>query len=246
MKKAVFTIVKDESQYLPIWMRHYSKYFKQEDIFVLDDSSADKMPFKLLEDYDHSVIEVFNQFSFDVHWLASVVADMQRSLLTTRGYDMVLFAEADEIIIPNKKFENHLKDNDIVRCTGYEVIHQKGEKVIDWDKKLLKQRKGWFRNPRFDKPLLSKVACAWTPGFHTCRQNPNAPIDDSLILIHLRRIDYGYTYDRLAKRRKWKRPPGQAVTMAHQWGLEMEDFDRWFYDTKAQIVDIPAEYKNVC
>ena len=43
MKKkcAVFTMVKNENYFLPIWLKHYKKFFSNEDIFILDHQSND-------------------------------------------------------------------------------------------------------------------------------------------------------------------------------------------------------------
>ncbi len=38
---AVFTQVKNEKVFLPIWINHYSQYFNTEDLYVLDHQSKD-------------------------------------------------------------------------------------------------------------------------------------------------------------------------------------------------------------
>ena len=40
-KSAVFTIVKNENYFLPIWIKHYKKYFNESDMYVLDHQSND-------------------------------------------------------------------------------------------------------------------------------------------------------------------------------------------------------------
>ena len=40
-KCAVFTIVKNENYFLPIWLKHYKRYFDNSDIYVLDHQSND-------------------------------------------------------------------------------------------------------------------------------------------------------------------------------------------------------------
>ena len=38
---AVFTIVKNEKLFLPIWIKHYKKFFDNYDIYILDHESND-------------------------------------------------------------------------------------------------------------------------------------------------------------------------------------------------------------
>ena len=41
MSRAVLTMVYNESVFLPIWLRYYSRFFAPEDIYVLDHQSDD-------------------------------------------------------------------------------------------------------------------------------------------------------------------------------------------------------------
>ena len=40
-RRAVVTMVHNESVFLPIWLRYYSRFFAPEDIYVLDNDSTD-------------------------------------------------------------------------------------------------------------------------------------------------------------------------------------------------------------
>ena len=79
MKKecAVFTIVKNENYFLPIWLKHFKKFFKSEDIYVLDHQSTDGST----EDLDVNVIPIFNDLTFDHQWLINQVEKMQLLML---------------------------------------------------------------------------------------------------------------------------------------------------------------------
>ena len=94
MKKkcAVFTIVKNENYFLPIWLKHYKKYFNNSDIYVLDHQSNDGSTNNL----DVNVIRIDYKLAFDHHWLVQTVQQQQTKLL--EEYESVLFAEVDEII----------------------------------------------------------------------------------------------------------------------------------------------------
>lgn len=85
-KCAVFTIVKNESVYLPIWLRYYKKYFNDKDIYVLDHESTDGST----ENLSVNCKLVTNDLFQDNEWLLSVTKEFQRKLL--RDYRQVLFA----------------------------------------------------------------------------------------------------------------------------------------------------------
>jgi hypothetical protein len=241
MKIAVFTIAKNEKYFLPIWMKYYSQFFKKEDIYIIDNGSTDGC----MVGPDVECIWMPSQYDFDVKFLNDVAMTFQKQLL--ERYDAVLFAEADEIVVPKKKgrFDLHLKDKPTARCLGYEVVHVvEKEPPIDWNMPLLHQRQYWELRPDFCKPLLSKIPLAWEVGFHD--SIPPVAIDRELALIHLRRIDYEHSKQRLLKRSAWPRPPQQAENMAWQWKLASRDFDFWFKETYPNLIHIPEEFRNVC
>jgi hypothetical protein len=66
---AVFTIVKNEKLFLPIWIKHYKKFFDDSDIYILDHESNDDSTKNL----DVNVIPVYNEFTFDQNWLINTV-----------------------------------------------------------------------------------------------------------------------------------------------------------------------------
>jgi hypothetical protein len=79
MKKkcAVYTIVKNENYFLPKWIKHFTKYFDNSDIYILDHQSSDGSTSNL----DVNVIEVINELAFDHQWLLDTVENYQSVLL---------------------------------------------------------------------------------------------------------------------------------------------------------------------
>ena len=241
MKIAAMTIVKNEEYYLPVWLNYYRQFFSPKDIFVMDNGTDDGSTMNI----HANVIKVISEFSFDCQRLVDMVKAMQRQLLEI--YDAVLFAEADEILVPKEhgRFDQHIKKFKVVRCNGFEVVHVMGkEPSLDWSRSILQQRGFWFHNPEYCKPLLSKVPLDWEHGFHNC--NPEPPIDPNFVLIHLRRIDYEHSKMRLLERARWPRPPDQPVNKAHQWALPANEFERWFRLPFPHLMPIPKEIRNVC
>jgi len=239
--KAVFTIVRNEKVFLPIWLKYYSKYFNKEDIYILDNDTTDGSTDGL------NTVKVSSEVFLNSRWLRRQVTKMQRKLL--KKYDIVLFAECDEIIVPLRtgRFEDHLVDGKpVVKCTGFEIIHRiREEPEIDWSKPLLEQRKYGSYFPKFNKPLLSRIPLTWSMGFHYLRNYENdekVGTDPMLMLVHLRRIDYNTCKKKFMERIKWRTIKRMGHRPAKQW-RPGTNFDHWF--TGDSTTKIPGNIKHV-
>ena len=78
---AVFTIVREEPFFLPIWLRYYSRFFRSEDTYVLHHTTS--------TGEDHCtdglachVVTLAND-EFDPAWLLRQVSEQQARLLST-------------------------------------------------------------------------------------------------------------------------------------------------------------------
>jgi len=201
---AVFTIVKNEAARLPTWLNYYGKHFAASDIYVLDNASDDGSTRGL----PVHVMEKKSELYFDHHWLVNTVGSFQKHLLEEKGYELVLFAEVDEIVVPDPnvyaggltQYLNEFKGGG-ASVTAYEVVHDPDtEPKIDDDKPILLQRRHFVRHELYDKPLLTRVPLNYTPGFHLCAETCDAPRDYSLFLFHLHHVDF----ERCVLFAKWK------------------------------------------
>lgn len=167
---AVLTICRNEPGYLPIWLKYYRRYFAGEDIYILDNDSNDGSTSNL----PVNVIRVHSENYFDHNWLVSIVRNWTQHLLND-GYKYVLFCEIDEMIVPNPdKYPLGLLDfinkttSNVVRVKAYDIRHNPAEEPkLKLNESILQQRRYWMRHTHYDKPLLTKIALNWTPGFHT-------------------------------------------------------------------------------
>jgi Glycosyl transferase family 2 len=227
---AVLTMVYNEPVFLPIWLRYYSRFFPPEDIYVLDHRSDDgstaaggfvRVPL------DHETNDdLFRVEASERH---------QRDLL--ERYDVVLTTDVDEIVAPDPA-RGTLRDyidafhDDFVNCVGYELLHMKNsEPTLSLDRLIFRQRRYWYRNPGYDKPLLATVPLSWVPGFHTRTDNERKP-DPTLRLIHLHRMDYGICLDRHRARQEREFAPTDLDVGRgyHDRIVEETAFERWFYE----------------
>jgi hypothetical protein len=200
----VFTIVKNERYFLPIWLKYYSRYFDSEDIYVLDHQSDDGSTSMI----SANVIKVENELAFDHRWLAETVSNFQKELLNE--YECVIFSEADELLYSPKYDLNELidvflsSDDEFLTCFGYEIVQKIPEEInLNPGDEIFINRKYWDRHEVYDKPLISKISMDWVPGFHDCwdmRKNYNC----DLHLIHLHRVDFELLMERHKERAQWK------------------------------------------
>jgi len=256
MKKkcAVFTIVKNESFFLPIWLKYYKKFFDDSDIYVLDHQSTDGSTNNLTV----NVVPIVNELAFDHQWLVEIVQLFQKELL--ENYDCVLFAESDEIIYSVEKELNEVVDDflssnyNYVRCKGYEIIQDlEKEKSLSLDDSIIQNRNYWFDNWMYSKSLLSKVPLNWIWGFHNLTSYPNdfrldIPGAFGLTLCHLHRVDFELMLKRHEERAtKWKlKNDGSAAGYQHRIG-DREGVLQYFNKPVVEgclIEEIPLAHKN--
>jgi hypothetical protein len=230
--RAVITIVRDEADLLPIWLRYYSRFFDADDIYVLDHDTVDGST----SGPGFHRIPVSHP-TFDVAWLLEQVRGLQHEL--SRRYDVVVVCDVDEIIAPDPASSApdlgvYLDrfDEEFVSCLGYEVLHRPDrEPPIDLSKPLLAQRGWWFRNPIYVKPLIASVPMEWVPGLHRRLDGENN-YDPELRLIHLHRLDVERCFERhlhMAAIRHAERDVDSGLGW-HNRITERADFDTWFHN----------------
>jgi hypothetical protein len=243
-KTAVFTIVKNESYFLPIWIKHHKKYFDESDIYVLDHQSNDGST----ENITVNVVQVFNEFAFDHSWLVATVQNFQKDLL--QKYECVLFAEADELIYTvdkslNETIDEFLNDKtcNFACCMGYEVIQNlENETSLTANDKIFKNRNYWFKYSDYDKTLLSKIPLTWSVGFHTMFDG-GKNYNYDLRLVHLHRVDFELMLKRHEERaNKWNKK-NDGLGSQHRIG-DREGVLKYFKTIPTEIELIPESHKK--
>ena len=247
MNVAAFTIVRNEKEFLPIWYKHYRKYFDTGNIYIIDNDTTDGST-----DEYCNVEKMTSENCFDTDWLIPTVQNFQEKLLKT--YDYVLFTEVDEILFPfnASTFEDYINikgNKECYRCTGYEVIHKYDkEPEINLSLPLLRQREIWYMSKIYCKTLLTRVPLNYGVGFHNCCHQ--IEIDEDLIMIHLHKIDLNLAIQRnqnrltapLSKKMIASRKGWQNIT------LDVNEIKRYFnklFSPITGIEKIPEEYKQV-
>ena len=204
MRTAVFTVVKNESVFLPLWLKHYSQF----DLFVINHKSTDGSVERAKKNFNFTEFYLDDNSHYGKTFMKETGKQYQRKLL--QDYDVVIFAEADEFIIVNpekyKSLDDYITkmDKETVYCTGREVLQLKGERGIDWEKPILSQRKIWWPHPSYFKPAISKAPLNYVEGYHYVEEDAGRAskvelgigeylksiADPDLIMVHLQKVDW--------------------------------------------------------
>jgi hypothetical protein len=249
--RAVITMVHDESVFLPLWLAYYGRWFRPDELYVLDndttDGSTDAGGFVRIPVHHETV---------DHRWMVERVQDLQHELLETK--DVVLVTDVDELIVANPRHGDlgeyvQRFDEPFVNCLGYELLHQADrEPPLDLGLPILQQRGFWFFNGGYDKAALATEPMQWRTGFHG-REDFAMNTDPDLRLVHLHRMDYELC---LARHRTRNRKPWAPADAASGWARHNQitddvAFARWFAEDSCfenfaiQLEPIPADWRGV-
>ena len=173
MKRIAVTFEHNHSDLSDIWEDYYSQYLDTKKVQIGD----------ILRGNWAGTVPLLNK--------------LQPELFAQ--YDLILFADIDEIIIPTDKDLGEYLDevkSPVVRCTGYNIIQMEGEPPVDLTKPILKQRKYWSKDTLYDKYVIITEPQHYTSNHHI--ENPVEP-DPNLIMLHLRDIDIDLARSRNSK-----------------------------------------------
>lgn len=255
MKKSccLLTYVHDEHFFFPIFLKYYTKIFNPEDIFVVENNCENSFIYNYRKKF------LFNNFVFNTkfnHDFTAINQELTRLMrILLDQYYSVYLAECDEILYhPNGLIQAAKKyfkwPQKVIRCLGYEPIHdiQNNESALNPDLSLLKQRKLWWDNNYFRKPVFIKEPIDYWNNMHNFDE-AYPTIDTQLMLIHLKMIDYDVLYARNQKTLLEGNFHPETLTLKKGWQNRIEkkeQFDSFFTENVCKCVPIPEKYKIIC
>lgn len=244
MKKpaAAITMVFNEPVLLPIWLNYYGSRLGHENLFVIDDGSNDTSIRK------NNIVNLISRRRgyWDDRERAKTLSYFHEELL--QYYDVVLYADADEFIVPDPNLDTPLKDYLISRdkqwinTIGLNVIHNRSrEGPLDLTRPLFSQRAYVQFDQLYCKPTIARVPMRWKPGLHFSERPPSYATD--LFLFHLRAMDYDISRARI---RTFNTVPLSEDSVRNGFGFywhvpEQEYLDLFFSTPQAEFEKARSE-----
>jgi hypothetical protein len=196
---AIVTMVYNERDFLPLWLRYYGGQVGLENCFVIDHGS---------DDGSTETIAPANRLRIPRSPLDNVartdfISSFCSSLLM--WYDSVIYCDVDEILVADPARYAGLTDfagstrQPVVTAFGLNVVHWLHHEIeLQPAAPILPQRRWAFFIASMCKPILTRRAIRWAPGFHSA----DAPVAfDGLFNFHLAYVDLRMAWRRQAKRR---------------------------------------------
>jgi hypothetical protein len=205
---AVVTMVYNEPDFLPVWARHYAEAVGESHCYVIDhgsdDGSVAACGFQHVAELPRSAL--------DETWRAALVSHFCGDLLAR--YDAVAYTDVDELLVADPRYFSDLaafadaSDIDVLTAFGTNMLEVAGEAPLELARPISAQRR-WTRPfSSLCKPVLTRRAIQWSPGFHTADA---ASRFGGLYLFHIAYADHRITARRQAKRRGVARSEGHGV-----------------------------------
>lgn len=201
MKIIIFSIIYNQSDILPWYLRHYSTF--ADEICVWDDFSTDgsrqilqACPKVVLRDWPYRTgidEDTFLKHAYEWYPLAHP------------NYDWAIWVDIDEFIYePNilSILKECLdKGYEVVKPDGYNMTSN-GLPIDDGKSQLWELVQMGVRGPLYSKPIIFKpsIHIRWTRGKHELENcNPKVIQGTGIKLLHYRYLGYEYTKIRNAK-----------------------------------------------
>ena len=217
VKLAVVTMTYNEADFLPLWLRHYTRAIGPRNCFVIDHGSTDGSTSDL---WGAGYIPL-PRSKYDVVQVSAFVSTFCSNLLL--HFDWVLYVDIDELVVVDPVIYGSLYDlcerttQKVVRSIGLNLHEVPGDTPLDPNKPATLQRKYVRFGYSMCKPLLTSVPIKWTPGNHSA--DPGGGFDH-LFMFHLAPCDYQLNMRKLARTRVM--PWGEGPAGAHQRVTDQE------------------------
>lgn len=242
---AALTMARDEADMLPRWVEYYGGQLGVENLIVLDDNSADGSTDGLA-----CPVLPLPAWQWNQSWAKArraLANGISAGLLSC--YDMVLFADVDEFLVPDpNRYQGLLdylaanRDNDVIAPLALNVLHDPdSEPPVDPSRPVLAQRRFVKFAPGMCKPMVKRVPAEWRFAFHGIRSP--FTVDRDLLMLHLKYYDRGAMQTVARQRRDvhdtlgrghggsaWPLGPDELASRLGVWvqtpdGQEIPEFD---------------------
>ncbi len=187
---AVVTVVKDESEMLPLWLHHYGARLGLDHLVVLDDQSTDGSTDGIDAEV-HRLDGLPGGPEFERERIKTVNQTAARLLDT---FDWVVFTDADEFLVVDPERHESFRDllpsvpNPAVAALGLNVVQDlEHEQPLDLGRPILEQRSFACFAEVMCKPSTKKRRVPWVLASHGIKSRYE--VRDDLFMLHLKFAD---------------------------------------------------------
>jgi len=216
-------MVRNEGRMLRKWVDHYAGQVGADHLVVIDDSSDDGSTDDLGCKVER-IKPITDHFELA---RMRIVSEVAAKLL--RKHDAVVFADADEFIVPDPARFDGLRDfvaahadEAAVGVLGLNVVHHlAGEGPLTFDRPFLDQRRLAKFIPLLCKPSVKLTKKPWAAASHGVR-GASFSVSPDLYMFHMKFADRGHLQRTAEHRRAMVEMDGRADASSWQFtGDEM-------------------------
>jgi hypothetical protein len=267
MHVAVMTMVRNEGAMIPRWLAYYGEQVGSRNLFVLDDMSTDGSLDEAAATVIHLPVRatVGRTTEADAGGVADsgtgqfrkTAASNKFAVALLEFYDVVIFVDADEFIVPDpRRYEgllDYLEHNRdaVVAPLGLNLVHiPEWEPALRPDQPLLRQRRYVKISSLMSKPAIKRVPSKWTGGTHGIAHEYRVRSD--ILLLHAKFADVDtlrrthaqrhreYVATGAGGRSTWIMPPEKMEESISEWTRapsprKVRDFDPDQIDTSDYV-----------
>jgi hypothetical protein len=191
---AAVTMVYNEAELLPFWLRYYCGQVGAQHCYVVDHGSDDG---STVEIDGANLLRLPRSPQDDVR-RAAFISRFCGALLGY--YDAVLYTDVDELAVAEHGLQHFAKHcQPVSTAIGLNVMQTPEEPAIDPQRPIGPQRRYAAFSSALCKPVLVRRPVVWAPGFHCVAVG--APVFEGLYLLHLRYFDRAIALARLRRTR---------------------------------------------
>lgn len=202
---AIQTMVRDEPEFLDLWLRYWRKFCPDADLYVIDDGPDETMRqmtgpanYVLAPDRPEGPDMDYGRWAY--------ISDRCAALLDR--YDVVVHTDVDELLIADPKTGLSVVEllkivtAPVTHPLGLELVHRTDEapEPLDFGSAVLRQRQIYRTSTNFSKAAVLTRPVRLSTGGHFSDQ-PTPAFLPGLMNVHLRFMDRDLFLGRAAKRR---------------------------------------------
>ncbi|MCV2876821.1 hypothetical protein OE810_11225 [Rhodobacteraceae bacterium XHP0102] len=202
---AFVTMVRDDDQFLKLWVNHYAAMVARKNLFILYDGFDQKpAPFTKGCQTIFAPQIPFGKGWDDKRW--QMLTHFANALLAR--FDVVVLNDVDELLATDPASGMSLveaisagRHHPSITPFAVEIIHRTDlePSAIDFKKPILSQRKYVRVNSIYAKPCIISQPVKWCTGGHFA-DHPDLHLSEAIYLFHLKYVDHDLLINRQSSR----------------------------------------------